>query len=46
MGSERLNSLCIANVHQDKIDDIDDDELMKVFVSRNSWRKKVFGNIK
>ena len=46
MSCERQNSLCVASVHNDKIDEIDNTELMKVLVLRNSWRKKVLGDIK
>jgi hypothetical protein len=45
MTQERLNSVAVCHIHQDLLDRIDMDAIMRDFVSRSEIRKKVFGNI-
>lgn len=43
MTQTRLNSVCICHTHQDILDEIDLDVLMKDFCSRSDVRQKLFG---
>ena len=40
----RLNNLAVCHIHQDKLDEIDLNEICQSFVSANENRKKVFGS--
>ena len=44
MDQERLNSVCVCNVHKSLLDDIDVMELAKDFVSRSTTRHNLFGS--
>ena len=43
--SGRLNSVTVRHIHQDLLDRIDMDAIMRDFVSRSEIRKNIFGNI-
>jgi hypothetical protein len=43
MSQNRLNSVCVCHIHQDLLDAIDIDALMKDFVSRSDVRQSIFG---
>lgn len=45
MTQERLNSVAVCHIHQDLLDRIDMDAIMRDFVSRSEIRKNIFGNI-
>ena len=43
MTQERLNHLAILNVHRDKLDEINIEDVLEEFISRNNSRRTVFG---
>jgi hypothetical protein len=43
MTQTRLNSVCVSHIHQDRLDAVDINELMKEFCSRSDVRVKLFG---
>ena len=45
MTQERLNSVAVRHIHQDLLDRIDMDAIMRDFVSRSEIRKIIFVNI-
>jgi len=43
MSQSRLNSVAVCHVHQQRLDDIDLDDICKTFVSLNDDRQRLFG---
>ena len=45
MSQERLNHVTVLNVHKERLDTVNTDKLTAEFVSRNDYRRSVFGQI-
>jgi hypothetical protein len=45
MTQQRLNSVALCHVHQDLLDSIDMDAILRDFVSRSEIRKNIFGTV-
>jgi hypothetical protein len=44
MTQPRLNHVCILNIHQDVLDSIDLQDIANQFISKNVYRKQIFGS--
>ena len=45
MSQERLNHVTVLHVHKERLDTVNTDKLTAEFVSRNDYRRSVFGQI-
>lgn len=45
MTQQRLNGLCVCHIHQERLDKIDVQQLLKEFCSRSEVRVKLFGHL-
>ncbi|KAI4833262.1 hypothetical protein KUCAC02_016172 [Chaenocephalus aceratus] len=43
MSQRRLNNVGVCHIHQDKLDQVDIEEICQLFISANDTRKHVFG---